>query len=362
MYLCEYLPRLSAISIVIDFPYDPSTIQNLAIQGNSLILKRNISEDETITISLPSFPQTKDSNSSLKLTNFKKTNDSLVLSIKAPENETKDNFMNLLDLQLWSCKDLLKTRKNSQNVNEFELQCKSCHQPVIKSVDFNCFSDMPSSLWVEMMDFWHCHKPHDTKVNSHSSKDYNGELTPQPNSILVGNYYFLANKNESMAANLKFDDSKVLCGCGKSLGETTSSGCVKLLKWNLILSYHNHDSQPIAEDYPPYLYVYNLMLDKINLQAIRKLSINNDIFWIFNIGQNITIQNTLLRNCLKILFIEDKTDNRIIDDEVTVDNDIFTDFKAQLQEINHALPRDCQSVSIKEDDKLVTYNISYLGV
>ena len=42
---------------------------------------------------------------------------------------------------------------------ETEVACRSCRNMVIKDTVF-VWKDLPSENWAEMMDFWHCHKPH----------------------------------------------------------------------------------------------------------------------------------------------------------------------------------------------------------
>lgn len=351
MYLCEYLPRLRTISTIIDFDHNVKLITNISLRDHQLIL--SVADQDPIVVELPQETSLKNE---LQLTNLKKTNNAIAITLKLQGEPPVENFMNLLDFQLWSCKDLLKTPKNEANVNEFKLLCGNCHEVIIDSADYSRFSDMPSSLWVEMMDFWHCHKPNDAS-QSNTSKDFNGDLVLNPNGILIGNYYFLI-RNSDIRKQLITKNAKQTCSCGQVLGEITSKNCVKLYKWSLKLSYDS-----ILEDYPAYLYIYNLILDKINLQAIRKLMINDYVIWIFNIGQSVTVNDLRLVNSLKILYFKpQEPSNRISDDEITVEDDIFQNFLSQLNKVNDSLPEDCKKVSLQEDENLIDYKISYLGV
>lgn len=54
----------------------------------------------------------------------------------------------------WSAKDL---GLNSQ------LRCRACHTQLLNNEVPMEFKDLPSDHWAEMMDFWHCHKPHNAK-------------------------------------------------------------------------------------------------------------------------------------------------------------------------------------------------------
>ncbi|KKY17343.1 putative ubiquitin-conjugating enzyme e2c-binding protein [Phaeomoniella chlamydospora] len=41
------------------------------------------------------------------------------------------------------------------------LRCLNCERPVTRSDAIFTWKDLPSENWAEMMDFWHCHRPHD---------------------------------------------------------------------------------------------------------------------------------------------------------------------------------------------------------
>lgn len=41
------------------------------------------------------------------------------------------------------------------------VKCRKCSHSLIKDGTINVWKDLPSENWAEMMEFWHCHKPHD---------------------------------------------------------------------------------------------------------------------------------------------------------------------------------------------------------
>lgn len=49
-----------------------------------------------------------------------------------------------------------------------QIRCRACENQIIDSFIIYSWKDLPSEHWAEMMDFWHCHKPHD-------HKNHNGE-------------------------------------------------------------------------------------------------------------------------------------------------------------------------------------------
>jgi hypothetical protein len=63
---------------------------------------------------------------------------------------------------------LLKFGNNPENVVPWPasamsdaIQCFQCATPLLKSGHVKEWRDLPSENWAEMMDFWHCHKPHE---------------------------------------------------------------------------------------------------------------------------------------------------------------------------------------------------------
>ncbi|KAG6062966.1 hypothetical protein E4U33_006411 [Claviceps sp. LM78 group G4] len=41
------------------------------------------------------------------------------------------------------------------------ITCRRCHSTIIPDGKLKVWKDLPSENWAEMMEFWHCHKPHD---------------------------------------------------------------------------------------------------------------------------------------------------------------------------------------------------------
>lgn len=63
--------------------------------------------------------------------------------------------------------------------------CRKCSSVVIPKDTIHSWKDLPSENWVEMMEFWHCHKPHDHSEHQNESlanKGYgaNRAITAQP--------------------------------------------------------------------------------------------------------------------------------------------------------------------------------------
>lgn len=337
-FLCEYLPRLQTLSILLQFNDTLHDISDLRISQGKLLVKSK-SHDNCLPLPIEV--------NKFSLTNIKLVSGYLFVNLKV---ETNNDDLSVINSQLWSSKYLLKTPKNAHNVNEFTFNCINCNQEIINSCHLKIF-DLPSELWTEMMDFWHCHKPH-TESSETTKSRYEGNLKPSPGSMLIGNDYFLIHSEN--AGGLTNDNHNEYCGgCKKVLGNYTPKS-IKLQKWNLSLNFAKE-----TEHYPSYLYVYNLILDKINLSALRKLKINDYIIWIFNIGINISLDVGIYSNCLKILYY--KGDDPSID-SVTIDDSIMSEVLKELNKIHKALPSTSNKLSMNEDNEVKVYNISYLGM
>lgn len=70
------------------------------------------------------------------------------------------------------------------------IYCRSCNSIVIPKDTIQSWKDLPSENWAEMMEFWHCHKPHDHSEHQQESladRGYgaNSVITAQPGTGFV---------------------------------------------------------------------------------------------------------------------------------------------------------------------------------
>lgn len=68
--------------------------------------------------------------------------------------------------------------------------CRGCRGIIVAKDSITVWKDLPSENWAEMMEFWHCHKPHDNKQpqdTSATTKGYgaNNTISPQKGVGLV---------------------------------------------------------------------------------------------------------------------------------------------------------------------------------
>ncbi|KAF2435842.1 hypothetical protein EJ08DRAFT_580048 [Tothia fuscella] len=152
---------------------------------------------------------------------------------------------------------LLKFENGSENLVPWPssamgdgVQCRGCGVALSREGAVSEWKDLPNENWAEMMDFWHCHKPHEHDHkhddNAANSKGYSSsnKLAAKPGIGLVGLSYLLlmADDCASIKANEKEisssdDSASLLCtSCDAVIGvvDEGADGW-KLYKWSLQL-------------------------------------------------------------------------------------------------------------------------------
>lgn len=366
MYYTEYLPRLNSISILIEDKNVLGKITAIKLKNeNHLLIKFEVNE---IEINLPLSVKP---NDEIRIASLNKTEDCLQVNISLSNNngavsEKTESFMNFSSnlTQKWSCMDLKNKTPKINNKNDFKFCCLYCSSEVIDSNKYDRFFDMPSELWTEMMEFWHCHKPAESGTQKNMHRDYDKALRPSDRDVIVGSYYFLLNRS----CQLPKIDKDVKCpSCNNILGEVDDS-VVKLLKWNLSLSYGG-----TVEAFPSYIYVYNLIVDKINLSALRKFKVKSDsredyiFIWVLNIGVDVSTDKIVLENALKVFYYPDNLKNvSNHDDDESIEsivllNAVFLAFQNKLEQFNDNLPSSKRNVTLKVGEDARSFKVSFIN-
>lgn len=88
------------------------------------------------------------------------------LKLRASENGPDEihGYRSSSDEVPWSASEL---------DSETAIHCKECRQTFVPHERISQWKNLPSEGWAEMMEFWHCHKPHE-----HDSSD-GGKLTAE---------------------------------------------------------------------------------------------------------------------------------------------------------------------------------------
>lgn len=319
-YFCEYLPRLGKVNGCIEIEDLDTTIYPK--------LEGEIVKFKDFSVHLPSgsidqFNQQVTWKSSINGGTF---------SLNAPQILEDPTTQ---DMYPWTAKDI----SNSKS----DFKCHKCNSIIINHSDIKKVHPMPSELWSEMMEFWHCHKPNEgeeflsqkisQRFNSFSPRDYN---------LLIGSYYIIINPKDW---GLK-DDLK--CKCGEILGEMdTNLNNFKLFKWKL-----KWDLTCVV--FNPCKFVTLKLLDEINSTGIRFYILKTEtrkpiLIWCFNNGININSNGVQYENCLKLFYKLGDDVNQFIKDQdliglhryTTIEIEwveVFDDFMNRLLGINSTLP------------------------
>lgn len=65
------------------------------------------------------------------------------------------------------------------------IRCRACKAVIVKQGTLQAWKDLPSENWAEMMEFWHCHKPHshghdDDEKLAHKAYGASSRISAQP--------------------------------------------------------------------------------------------------------------------------------------------------------------------------------------
>ena len=91
-----------------------------------------------------------------------------------------------------------------------EIYCSQCSSVVVERGRIQIWKDMPSQGWAEMMEFWHCHKPHEPHRHEEGEmqKGYaaGSKLAVEPGIGLVdtGDFIFAPEDCINLEVSLKF--------------------------------------------------------------------------------------------------------------------------------------------------------------
>jgi ubiquitin-protein ligase E3 D len=143
----EFLSNIRQVTLYASLESDTNdeTEIQLTSDRKSLSLSYN---GETATILLPN-----EISGTVQLT--VPTNCAKELSFRLQVAEVKDPFQNIVNADSevpWPANTFNKTT---------QIRCRACGRLIIETSIIQSWKDLPSEYWADMMDFWHCHKPHD---------------------------------------------------------------------------------------------------------------------------------------------------------------------------------------------------------
>ena len=91
-----------------------------------------------------------------------------------------------------------------------QIACRSCKNIIVNG-SVSSWKDLPNESWAEMMDFWHCHKPHvpaaDEVSSRVSTKGYSSSsaLKPWPGVALVDSWHLLLDSSDYKGIKVRYN-------------------------------------------------------------------------------------------------------------------------------------------------------------
>lgn len=84
---------------------------------------------------------------------------------------------------------------------ESPIQCRGCHHEIVPRGTIKEWKDLPSENWAEMMEFWHCHKPHNHEKHDDEKLTQRGygasnAIAAQPNVGFVDLTSFMVAESD----------------------------------------------------------------------------------------------------------------------------------------------------------------------
>jgi hypothetical protein len=291
LYYCEILERIRSVSIVVENSH--STLNDWKGQIREHVLTLTIN-GELLNIELPGGTSIL-TQSELEAC-MQRRGSSLFVRLPMDGELEYDRDSNLLmsigSTYKWDAK-FFKSK------GWYSLHCHNCNKLLLDSEDVTVVNEMPSEIWAEMMDFWHCHKPHDHKVH----EDKFSSLRPLVGGIVVGSYYIGFNHGDGHV-HVDSIGGKYQCQCSSTLGEhDKTTGLAKLFKWKFI------SKSSIEETYDVCDYIYTSLLDNVNGSATRVVEYvwrdEHLLIWVFNAGISYKTTHTDMKQGMKLYYTTD---------------------------------------------------------
>ncbi|EWC45977.1 hypothetical protein DRE_04770 [Drechslerella stenobrocha 248] len=259
------------------------------------------------------------------------------------------------------------------------IHCATCATRITPSLRIQKWKNLPSEAWADLMDLWHCHKPHDEKGQSEGGKYAGvGRITADKAVGLIDPMYFLLCKDDceniyeqSTGTN---EAETILCrGCAAPLGivDAKSDG-IRLMKWSLALGFaHPHDNDGELESYTMLQWLSAQLLFLVDNTGQRKFVVkpgasiltqqyldgsarrveeaNEGVHvWVFNPSTLITrTDKPTATRAMRIYYqtLMSRSDMEQLGDleSVYLPFAVYTRFKESLAAANDSLPRDLKT-------------------
>ncbi|KAK6540987.1 hypothetical protein TWF694_008368 [Orbilia ellipsospora] len=235
LYFCELLSNIKQVSVSIDLQHDQQLPASVSLHPSRRVLTIAFGTDIAhIVLPVPIACQTKTlppsttyrlraCQSFLSSTSF----ESLASSPPVP----------------WDASNL---------TDDVSIYCTTCTTRIVPRGKVQTWKNLPSEHWADLMDLWHCHKPHDEHKTNPDGGKYAGvgRILAEPSLGLVDQMYVLLARNDceniDCEKNVGTNEAEtIICQtCKSPLGivDAKSDG-VRLMKWSLALTFGTDDEK-----------------------------------------------------------------------------------------------------------------------
>ncbi|KAI1302237.1 ubiquitin-conjugating enzyme E2-binding protein [Xylaria venustula] len=145
--------------------------------------------------------------------------------------------------------------------------CRTCQSTIVDAGTLKVWKDLPSENWAEMMEFWHCHKPH-SHSNGHDEEHLtnraygaSSRISAQPGVGFIDLTSFLLASSDLTTSSISA--SAGTNGVDSTAKATTTLGCTSckarlgirndeassssIFKWQVVVKQRNRN---VPESYP----------------------------------------------------------------------------------------------------------------
>lgn len=232
-----------------------------------------------------------------------------------------------------STDDILSSQRSLFNDIQFKAPICVCGSSLVP--EGTRWKPLPSEHWAELMDLWHCHKPHNSQENDANplyQLAMNG-FHPTPNTAYYSDTYYLVEKS-------CLSDHARGCPVTASIMNSydQSSSTVKIWKWDL-LSKDSRISPLIS----------SILKELVDAHATFTFEINHKLLiWVLNLNSSFTSSQYPSPQIekIKVLFgnAELLRSSRPDAEPVDLPGHVYDRLVEELTSVNEGLPGGVQSM------------------
>jgi len=285
LFYCELLSNIKQVSVSIEF-VDENQDEEKQDENGGLIARNTATDPESVTLH-PSkrVLNVVYSGTAGPLHVFLPTPVQIVLDRRPPRNvfrlpvllnylsstafgELNLDFPAPWDAEYLNAVDDITPALSSTRIS---INCASCNTVIVPERQVAEWRNLPSEHWADLMDLWHCHKPHDENQNGDGKGKYAGvgRISAIRGVGLVDPMYFLIMKDDCKGIReISSTDNQaniIVCShCELPLGvaDVKSDG-LRLMKWALSISKSRLITEISTESYPKIKWITSNLLSLI---------------------------------------------------------------------------------------------------